>query len=230
MLDRHSRHLYVALTNISMNLLTEPYLNQASKWPQTGRHILAQFDENTVVVYQAYRPAIGLFAAEHGYFGGEFSLNRMSWIKPNFLWMMYRSQWGTKPGQEVILAVWLRRSAFDEILASAVHSNFVTAVYGSEKNWQQAVKNSAVRLQWDPDHHPSGAKLERRAIQLGLRGTALASYARDWIVNIEDISEFVQQQRQYKEGDRAQLLTPSETVYPVIDPDVCQRLGLSVPN
>lgn len=213
-----------------MNLLTEPYLNQASKWPQTGRHILAQFDENTVVVYQAYRPAIGLFAAEHGYFGGEFSLNRMSWIKPNFLWMMYRSQWGTNPGQEVILAVWIRRSAFDEILASAVHSNFVTAVYGSEQNWQQAVKNSAVRLQWDPDHHPSGAKLERRAIQLGLRGSALAGYAREWIVNIEDISEFVQQQRQYKEGDRAQLLTPSETVYPVIDPDVCQRLGLSVPN
>lgn len=212
-----------------MNLLAEPYLNQASKWPQTGRHILAQFDENTVVVYQAYRPAIGLFAAEHGYFGGEFSLNRMSWIKPNFLWMMYRSQWGTNPGQEVILAVWLVRSAFDEILASAVHSNFVPEVYESEKKWQQAVKSSAVRLQWDPDHHPSGAKLERRAIQLGLRGSALAGYARDWIVNIEDISEFVQQQRQYKEGDRIQLLTPSETVYPVIDPDVCQRLGLSVP-
>ncbi|WP_293157538.1 MULTISPECIES: DUF4291 domain-containing protein [unclassified Microcoleus] len=173
-----------------MKLLTEPYLNQASKWPKTGRHILAQFDENTVVVYQAYRPAIGHFAAERGYFGGEFSLNRMSWIKPNFLWMMYRSEWGTKPGQEVILAIWLKRSAFDEILASAVHSNFVSEVYGSEKQWKQAVKNSLVRLQWDPDHHPSGAKLERRAIQLGLRGSCLASYALEWIVNIEDISEF----------------------------------------
>ena len=85
-----------------MKLLTEPYLNQASKWPKTGRHILAQFDEHTVVVYQAYRPAIGHFAAEKGYFGGEFSLNRMSWIKPNFLWMMYRSAWGTSSGQEVI--------------------------------------------------------------------------------------------------------------------------------
>jgi hypothetical protein len=210
-----------------MKLLTEPYLNQVSNWPKTGRHILAQFDKNTVVVYQAYRPAIGLFAAEHGYFGGEFSLNRMSWIKPNFLWMMYRSGWGTKPGQEVILAVWLRRSAFDEILASAVHSNFVSKLYGSEKEWQQAVKSSAVRLQWDPDHHPSGAKLERRAIQLGLRDGALASYAREWIVNIEDISEFVQQQRQYKEADRTQLLTPCETVYPVIDPDSFQRLRLS---
>ncbi|MEG3988604.1 DUF4291 domain-containing protein [Microcoleus sp. S28C3] len=210
-----------------MNLRTEPYLNQTSKWPQTGRHILAQFDENTVVVYQAYRPAIGLFAAEQGYFGGEFSLNRMSWIKPNFLWMMYRSEWGTKPGQEVILAIWLKRSAFDEILASAVHSNFVAAVYGSEKEWQQAVKISAVRLQWDPDHHPNGSKMDRRAIQLGLRGSVLASYAREWIVKIEDISQFVQQQRQYNGGDSTQLLTPCETVYPVIDPDISQRLGLS---
>jgi len=210
-----------------VKLLTEPYLNQASKWPKTGRHILAQFDEHTVVVYQAYRPAIGHFAAKNGYFGGEFSLNRMSWIKPNFLWMMYRSAWGTSSGQEVILAIWLKRSAWDEILAYAVHSNFVPAVYGSEKEWQQAVKNSAVRLQWDPDHHPNGSKMDRRAIQLGLRGSVLASYAREWIVKIEDISQFVQQQRQYNGGDSTQLLTPCETVYPVIDPDIFQRLGLS---
>jgi hypothetical protein len=212
-----------------VKLLTEPYLNQASKWPKTGRHILAQFDEHTVVVYQAYRPAIGHFAAKNGYFGGEFSLNRMSWIKPNFLWMMYRSAWGTSSGQEVILAIWLKRSAWDEILASAVHSNFVPAVYGSEKEWRQAVKNSAVRLQWDPDHHPNGSKMDRRAIQLGLRGSVLASYAREWIVKIEDISQFVQQQRQYNGGESTQLLTPCETVYPVIDPDIFQRLGLSAP-
>ncbi|MEG3879337.1 hypothetical protein QT972_18450 [Microcoleus sp. herbarium7] len=41
-----------------MNLLTDPYLNQAEKWRQTGRHIRAQFDQNTVVVDRAYRPAI----------------------------------------------------------------------------------------------------------------------------------------------------------------------------
>src|SRR3974390_3276628 len=99
-----------------MNLLTEPYLVQNARLPKTGRHILAQFDDESVIVYQAYRPAIGHFAAQHGYFGGEFSLNRMSWIKPNFLWMTYRSGWGTKEGQEVTLAVRLRRAAFDEIL------------------------------------------------------------------------------------------------------------------
>ena len=82
-------------------LRTEPYVAQTERWPKSGRHILAQFDDASVVVYQAYRPSIGRHAAEHGYFGGDFSLSRMSWIKPNFLWMMYRSGWGTKEGQEV---------------------------------------------------------------------------------------------------------------------------------
>src|SRR4051794_22208495 len=149
-----------------MNLKTEPYLEQLRRWPPTGRHILAQLDDESVVVYQAYRPAIGRFAAEHGYFGGAFSLDRMSWVKPNFLWMMYRSGWGSREGQQVVLAVWLRRAAFDEVLRQAVHSSFVPEVYGGEQEWKQAVAGSCVRLQWDPDHDPSGQKAERRAIQL----------------------------------------------------------------
>ena len=71
-------------------LLTEPYLEQASTWPGPGRHILAQFDDDTIIVYQAYYLSISRFAADHGDFGGGFSLSHMSWIKPNFLWMMYR--------------------------------------------------------------------------------------------------------------------------------------------
>ena len=148
-------------------MLLESHAAQAQRWPKTGRHILAQFDDASVIVYQAYRPEIGRFAAEHGYFGGAFSLNRMSWIKPNFLWMMYRCGWGTKEGQEVVLAVRLKRAAFDEILAAAVHSSFVPETYGSREEWQSAVAASDVRLQWDLDHDPSGRPLERRAVQLG---------------------------------------------------------------
>lgn len=60
-----------------MKLLTESYLSQVNRLPQSGRHILAQFDHESIVVYQAYRSAIGHFASQHGYFGGEFSLTRM---------------------------------------------------------------------------------------------------------------------------------------------------------
>jgi hypothetical protein len=210
-----------------MTLQLEPYLTQVERWPKTGRHILAQYDHEKVVVYQAYSPEIGHFAAQHGYFGDGFSLNRMSWIKPNFLWMMFRSGWGTKPGQEVVLAVWLKRNAFDSILAQAAHSMYQPNVYDSYAAWQADVPHSPVRLQWDPDHHPSGAKLERRAIQLGLRGPVLASYAREWIVRLEDISPLVSEQRQHVNNRRyAELLTPRETVYPVPDEPVARKLQI----
>ena len=210
-----------------MRLVTEPYLYQVGRWPQTGRHILAQYDDQSIVVYQAYRPAIGNFAAINGYFGGEFKLNRMSWIKTNFLWMMYRCGWGVKPDQEVVLAIWLKRTAFAEILAAVVHSSYIPELYGTSNEWKTAVKHSQVRLQWDTDYHPSGAKLARRAIQLGLRGQMLANYARDWIVQIEDISEFVRQQRANLKSGYLELITPQEKIYPVFDSQIQTKLGLS---
>ncbi len=147
-----------------MKLVTEQYIIQKGRWPQSGRHILAQYDEASVIVYQAYSPSIGRFAAQYGYFGNGFSFERMSWLKPNFLWMQYRSGWSLKEHQETTLAVRLKRSAFDSILAQAVHSTYAAEVYQSEEVWKQAVKSSFVRLQWDPDHAPDGSKLERRAI------------------------------------------------------------------
>ena len=212
-----------------VNLVLEPYADHVAHAPRAGRHILAQHDADTVVVYQAYRPSIVRWALAHGRLGGpEFSLARMSWVKPNFLWMMYRSGWGTKEGQEVVLAVRLRRSAFDEILAGAVSSSYVPEVYASAEQWRHAVKRSEVRLQWDPDHDPRGSKLERRAIQLGLAGDVLRSYAHDWIVGIEDISGFVAEQRAHAESEGwANLATPREEVYPVSDSTTAQHLGVN---
>jgi hypothetical protein len=207
-----------------MNLIVESYVAQKKLWPESGRHILAQFDDETIVVYQAYRAEIGRYAVEHQRFGGPFSFNRMSWVKPNFLWMMYRGGWGTKPGQEVTLAVRLRRAGFDQLLAQAVHSSFVPEVYASREAWESAVAESSVRLQWDPDHEPTGAPLVRRAIQLGLRGEALRRYATEWVVEIQDVSEFVAEQR--VNVSSSDLLTPRERVYPVMDAQVRRRLGI----
>lgn len=198
------------------NLRFEPFRSQSAQWPATGRHVLAQFDAESVVVYQAYRPSIGHYAAEHGHFGGEFSLQRMSWIKPNFLWMMYRCGWATKEGQEVVLGVWLARAAFDEILSLAVPSTYWDHRYADREAWQADVSRSDVRLQWDPDHGPSGQPVERRAVQLGLRGAALAKYAREWILKIEDITPLVREQHARFRRDPDTLETPAEEVYPCL--------------
>jgi hypothetical protein len=122
----------------------------------------------------------------------------------------------------------LRRDAFDAILAEAVHSAHVPEVYESEGDWKARAARSQVRLQWDPDHGPGGAKLERRAIQLGLRGGFLRRYGREWIVAVEDISTFVDEQRAHaRAGDLDELVTPAEEVYPVADAAVAARLGVA---
>jgi hypothetical protein len=201
------------------------YSEQIKTWPNEGRHILAQYDDETIIVYQAYRPSIGRFATEHGWFGGDFSYSRMSWIKPNFLWMMYRSGWGTKEGQEVTLALRLRRSFFDDILGQAVPSSWDQDQYASEAEWSAAVGRSNVRLQWDPDHEPFGGKLERRAIQLGLRGQVLESFGRRELVEVIDLSAFVAEQRErLAAGGTAELVTPQERVYRPADESIIARL------
>lgn len=154
-------------------------------------------------------------------------MSRMTWIKPNFLWMMYRSGWGTKPNQEVTLAIRLKRVAFDEILRQAVHSTYVPEVYGTHEAWQHAVATSDVRLQWDPDHGPRGNPLERRAIQLGLRGSTLEKYVNDWTLEIRDISPFVAEQREVVlRGQLDQLILPMETVLIPTDAAVAKRLQI----
>ncbi|MFB9993436.1 DUF4291 domain-containing protein [Deinococcus oregonensis] len=207
-----------------MQLTTAPYLEQVPRWPQAGRPILAQWDESTMWVYQAFRPAIGHFAAAHGRFGGDYSFGRMSWIKPNFLWMMYRSGWGTKADQEVTLALRLKREGFETLLAEAVASSLGASEFATQADWKTAVTASDVRLQWDPDHDPHGQPLPRRAIQLGIRGPTLRRLNEEWLVNVQDISSFVERQRANLH-DWAQLQTPLETPYPLPSSELARRIG-----
>jgi Domain of unknown function (DUF4291) len=99
--------------------------------------------------------------------------------------------------------------------------------YPTEKEWQKALKLSDVRSQWDPDHDPKGNKLERRAIQLGLRGEFLANYARDKSLQVEDISKFVSEQRQNITSDCENLIVPVEKVYPILDSTLREKLELT---
>jgi hypothetical protein len=100
-------------------------------------------------------------------------------------------------------------------------------VYEHEAAWKSEVARSDVRLQWDPDHLPSGAPVERRAIQLGLRGEVLAKYAKEKLLGIEDLSDFVREQSEHARSPFQRLITPTEENYPVADPEIAARLGLS---
>ncbi len=72
--------------------------------------IRADYDARGITIYQAYGAAIALPAIREQRFVSPFSLARMTWIKPSFLWLMERSNWAQKSGQEFVLGVRISRS------------------------------------------------------------------------------------------------------------------------
>lgn len=210
-----------------MEIKLKKYKEQLKDWPEKGYHIMAQYDDEKIIVYQSYRKEIGAFAVKNQYFGGAFSLERMTWIKPNFLWMMFRNGWGTKDGQEYVLAIHLKMDAFKNYLKNAVYSSYNDRLGISREEWQDQVKESSVRLQWDPDHDPFGGKLERRAVQIGLRYEFTSSFAKEDILLIENISDFVKEQHQFVlNDDLDQLILPEEKPLLFDDEDLNKKLRL----
>lgn len=181
-----------------------------------NKQIRAVFSESTIRVYQAYNSEIAEEAVSLGTFGNHFNLGRMTWIKPSFLWMMYRCGWGSKENQERILAIDIKREAFDYLVKNAVISTYQEEIHGSYEEWKNQIHNSDIRCQWDPERDIYGNPLDYRSIQLGLRGEAVRKYVDEWIVNITDITDMVVELKGMidRKRDISELL-PEEKVYQV---------------
>lgn len=178
------------------------------------REIRAFYKEDWIRVYQAYNKIIADEAVKNGTFGRHFKMDRMTWIKPSFLWMMYRCGWGTKEDQEHILAIDIKRPAFDFIVQNAVISRYSDDMGISYEEWKGQIEKSDIRCQWDPERDLYGRPLEYRSIQLGLRKDAVRKYVNEWIVNITDITDYVKQLREQKNaGVDISSLLPEERIY-----------------
>jgi Domain of unknown function (DUF4291) len=185
------------------------------------RHVRAKFSAETIVVYQAYPPPIADAALAAGTFVAPFKRERMTWIKPSFLWMMYRSGWATKPGQERVLAVEMTRAGFEWDLANASLSHYDRDVHESAEAWAAEKRASPVRVQWDPERSIHLQPLPRRAIQIGLSGAAVTRYVDDWIRAITDVTGTATEiRRLLTAGERAaaEAALPEERVYPLPEP------------
>ncbi|WP_200300889.1 DUF4291 domain-containing protein [Streptomyces adelaidensis] len=182
--------------------------------------IRARHTEDTVTVYQAYRPEIGGPAARAGRFPAAWKRDRMTWIKPSFLWMMYRCGWGLKEGQETVLAVEIGRDGFEWALRNSCLSHYVPDLHESQTAWQRELRGSPARVQWDPERDLRLNTLQHRSLQLGLAGDAAARYADEWIVGIEDVTPLAREIHGLVRAgdlDAATGLLPEERPYPVAD-------------
>ncbi|MFC9929083.1 DUF4291 domain-containing protein [Streptomyces sp. NPDC127190] len=194
--------------------------NDQALAPEPTFRIRARHTESTVTVYQAYRPEIGGPAARTGRFPASWKRDRMTWIKPSFLWMMYRCGWGTKEGQETVLAVEIDRGGFEWALRHACLSHHVAELHGEKADWQRQLRQSPARVQWDPERDLHHNPLPYRSLQLGLAGAAAARYADEWIVGIEDVTPLAAEIHalvRAGEEEAAARLLPEERPYPIAE-------------
>lgn len=136
----------------------------------------------------------------------------MTWIKPNFLWMMYRCGWGQKDdNQKRVLAIEISFSGFEELLSEGILTSY-TDTNESMQMWREKLNASNVRIQWDPDHDYKGAKLKRRAVQIGIKNEALKTFNNTHIKSIDDITEFVREQKENIDNNRNFLVIEENVV------------------
>ncbi|MEV6676153.1 DUF4291 domain-containing protein [Streptomyces erythrochromogenes] len=184
------------------------------------RQIRAAHTDTTVTVYQAYAPHLGVPAARDNRFPPAWKRERMTWIKPSFLWMMYRCGWATKADQETVLAIEITREGFDQALREACLSHYEPGVHADRAAWQESLRRAPARVQWDPERSLRLGALPHRSLQLGLSGPASRAYADEWTVSIRDVTPLVHEVhgllRSGAEGaeDAARALLPVETPYP----------------
>ncbi|MDB5389642.1 MAG: hypothetical protein JWM11_5288 [Planctomycetaceae bacterium] len=188
--------------------------------------IRADFDRETIVMYQAYSPAIADAALRARRFVPPFSFHRMTWIKPSFLWLMHRSNWGQKGGQERTLAVRITRAGWEKALSLAVLTSFEPGLFVSPEDWAAQFEAAQVHLQWDPERSLRGSGLTYQSIQVGLSRHIIGEYVADWIVGIEDYTTRVQKiydLLQSGHAEQAKRQLPSERIY-TVNGDLARRL------
>ena len=192
------------------------------------RAIRALYDKDCITVYQAYSAEIAEAAVREQKLSASpaFRLDRMTWIKPSWCWMMYRSGYSYKDERQArILAIRIRHENFYTILRHARLAD------RPKKDGEKA--GDSVIVQWDPERSPGIAKLEYRSLQVGIPRHLAEKYVEDWIESIEDATDIARKLKSRLDGSRdvsredleQEGVVPLELPYEVPD-DVRERLEM----
>ncbi|KAL7275996.1 hypothetical protein RUND412_001027 [Rhizina undulata] len=187
------------------------------------RQIRALYDDETITVYQAYSSTIALPAVTHQRLSAspDFLYQRMTWIKPSWMWMMYRSGYSYKdPKQAHILAIKMKRENFEKLL------------YMASVNHAAGMKNDEklkpVRVQWDPERGLELERLSWRSLQVGVGREVVENWVDNLIESIEDVTENARDMKRLIDGgnlEAAAKLLPEEREYPLPE-DLQKLLGM----
>jgi hypothetical protein len=169
------------------------------------RQIRASYTPTTIIVYQAYSASIACPAVETQRL--DFSPSRMTWIKPSWAWMLYRSGYSYKDSRQAhILAIHMTHTSFISLLRKAVLSHG-KGVGSKNAKAETTPPPASVRVQWDPERSVRLDRLSYRSIQIGIPG----AFKEEWLAGIVKIEDVTERARELKA---------------LLDMDVDERIGI----
>lgn len=190
----------------------------------------------TLTLYQAYNTSIATAAIATQKLSASplFNATRMTWLKPSWCWVCYRSGYGQKDANQThILALEVTREGFDEILSHGVLAHDI----GKDGKDSERDGGGCVRVQWDPERGPALERYAYRSIQVGVKGPLVGTLVEEWVVGIEDVTERAKEMQRTvlkaeEKGQKVEMEDlvakgqhPVETVYEVSE-TIAQRLGM----
>ena len=152
----------------------------------------------------------------------------MTWLKPSYLWLMERSNWGNKSNQNFILGIRVYRKYLEKALSIGVLTDPDKEVYSSGYEWEQQFNKAKVHIQWDPERTIKAGKLQQRTIQVGISRHLIEEYNEQWIAEISDYTPLTKKINQHRKAGNytaAKKLLPKEKVYP-LDLIISKRIGI----
>ncbi len=143
----------------------------------------------------------------------------MTWIKPSFLWLMHRSNWGQKSGQERVLCNAGQASRVGEgavpgradlVQCRGVFANCPTSGPSSLRRRRSTCSGTRSRTL-------RGAGLPYYSIQVRLSRHVIREYVDEWVAEIEDYTPRVRKIYdlvQSGQADKAKRQLPPEPRVP----------------
>ncbi|KAK4663518.1 hypothetical protein QC763_609090 [Podospora pseudopauciseta] len=204
--------------------------------PTPYKQIRALHTPRTITLYQAYNHPIASAAVSAQSLTASplFKTTRMTWIKPSWAWMLYRSGYSFKDAnQSRILALTMSHEDFLWLLSQGVVSHRSP----EEKGDQGGKKLGGVRIQWDPERDVKMERLGYRSIQIGIPGGEVCER---WVGMVKKIEDVTDKARELKRviDERPEVtvgvlkemgLVPEEKVFEIEDEEVRKRLGMDWP-
>lgn len=190
--------------------------------------IRALYDTKNIALYAAFSSSIANVALKTQQLLPPFSYDRMTWVKPSYLWMMYRSDWTQKDNMQRILRIWIKRTDWEKALKEAVLTTPEAHVYNDAKKWRKQLDKARIRVQWDPERDIQNKHLAFKSIQVGITPALAETYAKRWISKIEDVTPLTHQIRSWvfaQQWQEATQLLPKEQVY-TVNNDIKTILGM----